>query len=312
MIQDHIRHRKKRVTSKAGRSQPITRTWPRSKPQGFSEELTTLLIISLFLTVFFSLYFLGRNLVIVLDETATVSQVSVYLREDLPENQVAEIKNKTEKLRGVREVTYISGQQGLADLTQSGFSHAVDLLNDFRLPGVLLISLNGTDEQRTQSVIRSIRSESGGITDVRLDKDSITRTETLRKPLCLLILLICLVFTALYLSIGHALRCNISRKKNEIETMRLIGATDRFILKPYFYTSMWLGCLGSVFAWTLTALLTTLISNPFEELATIIGAKYQTLRPSWCESLTLITVGITLSSTAAKRSLQRYLKNLYP
>lgn len=51
-----------------------------------------------------------------------------------------------------------------------------------------------------------------------------------------------------FLIVGNTLRFNVQANKEEIQTMKLIGATDAYILRPYLYSGMWFGLLG---AWLL-------------------------------------------------------------
>ena len=61
--------------------------------------------------------------------------------------------------------------------------------------------------------------------------------------------------------IGNTLRFNVQANKDEIQTMKLIGATDSFILRPYIYVGMWFGVLGAMAAWLLTAFITIVLNG---------------------------------------------------
>ena len=53
-----------------------------------------------------------------------------------------------------------------------------------------------------------------------------------------------LLLTAVVLIIGNTIRLSIMNKREEIEVMKLVGATDSFIQRPFLYTGLWYGFLG--------------------------------------------------------------------
>ena len=60
-----------------------------------------------------------------------------------------------------------------------------------------------------------------------------------------LILIIGLLFTAMFL-ISNTIRITIIARKDEIEIMKLVGATNSFVRIPFVLEGMWLGILGSI------------------------------------------------------------------
>ena len=66
---------------------------------------------------------------------------------------------------------------------------------------------------------------------------------------------------SVFLIVGNTLRFNVLANKEEIQTMKLIGATNGFILRPYLYSGMWFGLLGALFAWALTVLITLVLNQ---------------------------------------------------
>ncbi|MGC9494337.1 FtsX-like permease family protein, partial [Vibrio genomosp. F10] len=98
----------------------------------------------------------------------------------------------------------------------------------------------------------------------------------------------------------------------EIQTMKLIGATNSFILRPYVYSGMWFGLLGALCAWILTALITILLNGTVEDLAMLYDSHFRLIGLSWDESLLLIILGLILGCAAAKVSAQRHLKEIEP
>lgn len=59
------------------------------------------------------------------------------------------------------------------------------------------------------------------------------------------VLIVGLLFTAMFL-ISNTIRITIIARKEEIEIMKLVGATNSFVRIPFVLEGMWLGLIGSV------------------------------------------------------------------
>ena len=122
-------------------------------------------------------------------------------------------------------------------------------------------------DQEIKAIASSIQAEDG-VTDVRLDEDWLARLDAIRNLATIVVIsLSVLMLTSVFLIIGNTLRFNVQANKDEIQTMKLIGATDSYILRPYLYVGMWFGALGALSAWLLTVLITVVVSGAVENLA---------------------------------------------
>ncbi len=280
------------------------------RPMG---NILTLAVISMALTLPACLYLLSKNIASVADNVASPSQVSVYIQEDTPEPRIMVLKDEIESRSDVEKVEYISPQQGLSDLSQhSGFDQAISLLDEYSLPGVLVVAPNVETDQEIKQIAESIRTQDD-VTDVRLDEDWLARLDAIRNLATIVVIsLSILMLASVFLIIGNTLRFNVQANKDEIQTMKLIGATDSFILRPYVYVGMWFGVLGAVAAWLLTAFITIVLNGAVEELAMLYDSQFRLIGLSWDESLLLLMLGTFLGCVAAKSAAQRHLKEIEP
>ncbi|EGQ8082831.1 TPA: permease-like cell division protein FtsX [Vibrio parahaemolyticus] len=276
-------------------------------------NILTLAVISMALAMPACLYLLGKNVAGAAEDVASPSQVSAYLVEGMPDARVMVLKDQIETWPLVKEVEYISPQQGLADLSQyAGFDQALSFLSGYVLPGVLVI----TPESDIKTDIQALAKEVGqqqDVTDVRLDEDWLARLNAIKTLAGIIVVtLTILMLGAVFLIVGNTLRFNVLANKEEIQTMKLIGATDGFILRPYLYTGMWFGVLGAVIAWFVTALVTIVMNSAVEDLAALYDSQFRLIGLSWDESLLLIITGSLLGCIAARISAQRHLKEIEP
>lgn len=60
-----------------------------------------------------------------------------------------------------------------------------------------------------------------------------------------IVLIIALLFTAMFL-ISNTIRLTITARRQEIEIMKLVGATNNFVRIPFLLEGIWLGLLGAI------------------------------------------------------------------
>lgn len=276
-------------------------------------NLLTLAVISMALAMPSALYLLGKNLSVASSHVASPAHISGYIAERTPEARIMVLKDNLESMSEVEAVEYISPQQGLNDLSQySGFDQAISLLDGYALPGVLVITPKIEDQAAIKTLAEQIGREEV-ITDVRMDEDWLTRLDAIKNLVGgIVISLSVLMLGSVFLIVGNTLRFNVLANKDEIQTMKLIGATNGFILRPYLYSGMWFGLLGALMAWVVTAVITILLNNSVEQLALLYDSRFRLIGLSWDESLLLLMLGTFLGCLAAKVSAQRHLKEIEP
>ncbi|SHO57208.1 permease-like cell division protein FtsX [Vibrio quintilis] len=281
-----------------------------SRPVG---SLLTLAVISMALAMPACLYLLSKNIAYVAGHVSSPAQISVYLQEGTSEARIMVLKDALEERADVRSVDYISSQQGLAELSRyAGFEQAISLLDDYALPGVLVITPAVSTRGQIKRFAEELQSERN-VTDVRMDEDWLTRFEAIKNLAAVVVVsLSLLMLAAVFLIVGNTLRFNVLENKEEIKTMKLIGATDTYILRPYLYSGMWFGLLGALVAWLFTALLTVLLDGAVNDLARLYDSQFRLIGLEWDESLLLLMIGVLIGSIAAKLSALRHLKEIEP
>lgn len=276
-------------------------------------NILTLAVISMALTMPACLYLLGKNVAAVTSNVASQSQVTAFIDVGVPDARVLVLKDDIESWEMVSEVEYITPQQGLADLSQhSGLDQALSLLDGYALPGVLVIIPSDTSVETDRELVTKLRTRSD-ITDVRRDEDWLGRFDAIKNLASTLVIsLSALMLVSVFLIVGNTLRFNVLANKEAIQTMKLIGATDAYILRPYLYSGMWFGLIGAVVAWLLTALLTIIINSTVTDLAMLYDSDYRLLGLGWDETLLILMLGLFLGTGAARISAKRHLKEIEP
>lgn len=123
-----------------------------------------------------------------------------------------------------------------------------------------------------------------------------------------LALIIGLLFTAMFL-ISNTIKITIMARRNEIEIMRLVGATNSFIRWPFFLEGLWLGVLGALLP---IALIATTYYNLYEYMVPRVDNKFiQLLDFSpfiYQVSGVLILMGGLIGIWGSMMSVRKFLK----
>jgi cell division transport system permease protein len=96
----------------------------------------------------------------------------------------------------------------------------------------------------------------------------------------------------------------LQRRKTEVEVLKLVGATDAFVKKPYIVEGSLQGALGAACALLLLALLFLVVRGRLDgELAALVGVE-PTFLP-WPVAVGMVALGGMLGAAAALASLRR-------
>ncbi|MBT8394095.1 MAG: permease-like cell division protein FtsX [Bacteroidia bacterium] len=105
------------------------------------------------------------------------------------------------------------------------------------------------------------------VEEVRYDKDLVSIMNNNVKRISLWILVISAVFTLIaVLLINSSIRLAVYSKRFIIKTMQMVGATKKFIRRPFVWQSVRLGIIGSILALVGMAVVFYYLNNTFPEI----------------------------------------------
>ena len=196
--------------------------------------------------------------------------ISLYLKTDLSENQVngfiAELKTNNH----IAEIKYISSKQALVEFKQNTqLGNIIDLFEKNPLPSVLIIlpTLDYQSPTKISFLFNEIKN-SPLIDSAMLDINWVKRLYALVKIGQRITNILTLFFAiGVLLIIGNALRTIVINHQEEVEIMKLMGATDSFIITPLLYCGVFYALLGSMLATCLTNFFIWMLQNPVLDFA---------------------------------------------
>jgi cell division transport system permease protein len=237
-------------------------------------------------------------------------RVMVYLENDLDKAQRSAIETRIKKLYGVQEARFISKQTALDRLRarMRRQSAILDGLVQNPLPDAFEVQMIPTARswEKVEDLAQRLEAVAG-VTDVEYGQRWVERLITVFNLFRMTSFAMGgLFFIASVFIVGNTVRLILYSRREEVEIMRLVGATERFILMPFYFQSMIQGALGGIAG--LVALLIMFI---------VIQSKIQTATVTGLVNLRFFSPGLMVAIVAVSTlvgwlgchlSLKQYLK----
>ena len=277
--------------------------------------LMTVCAIGITLALPTLLYLLIENVENVSRNWQGRAQVSVFLKMDTTTQQARSLERELAQRAEVESSQLITAQQALEEFrTQSGFGMALDILSDNPLPASILLHLNGDYDQASaiEGLIAAINSKPE-VDLAQWDMAWIKRLHVILKLVERSVtLLAVLLVLAVIIIISNTIRLAIMNRRDEIEIMKLIGATERFIRRPFLYGGVLQGLLGALFAGAIVSVCVGLLRDPVAELVTLYHGDFTTSGIDIRAFAALLLAGAALGWLAARAAVGRYLSKIEP
>lgn len=243
------------------------------------------------------------------------AQVSLFLKQDVAEKNAQALAGKLRGWPEVADVRYISREQALAEFRElSGFGDALDSLGENPLPAVLVIRPRAeyTEPARMELLLGRLRTLDT-VELAQLDMEWVRRLNAIievgKRGVLVLAGLLAL---AILLVVGNTIRLTIFNRREEIVVIKLIGATNGFIRRPFLYTGFWYGLMGAVIAWLLVGTLLGLLSGPVSQLSLLYNSGFTLGGLDLMTTASLLGLGILLGLAGSWLAVGRHLKRIEP
>jgi cell division transport system permease protein len=225
----------------------MTRAW-----QGFwrnavmSLAATATMVLMLLLLAGF--WIIQTGLLAGLQFTEQKVEVVAYLQTNATDTQVAELQAKLKTMPEVASVAYVSRADALVRFRESMAAQGRQDLTRYLDNNPLYASLevkmvNPSQVRVVGDALRGDPSVRNVINIEDLVERVLTVTSILRTAGTVVLVIVGVI--ALFIII-NTIRLAVKDRENEIEVMRLVGASDAFIRWPFVFEGAFVGLLGSL------------------------------------------------------------------
>ncbi len=243
--------------------------------------------------------------------------VSVYMKADAPESQILKAREEIRKLPEVKDVVYVSQEDALARFKELHRGDAL-ILNSLdeldRNPLQASLNIKAKEPGEFEKIAEYLKSQNFPF----VDKINFFENQVLIERLAAVTFTIrsgglaaAIVFAAVAMIVAfNTIRIAIYSNREEIQIMKLVGASDWYIRGPFIVEGIIQGTLASLIslvilfpaAWVASPKLMTLIPgfDLFQYLKDNVLMLF----------LALLAVGVGLGVASSMIAIRRYLKEV--
>jgi cell division transport system permease protein len=238
---------------------------------------------------------------------AHAGRASIYLRDSAKIEDVETLKTALAAVPGVTAVRYVSAAQARSEFgkVESGPRNDLAALPVEAFPASLEIDVRpDLTNIEIGEMVQKLK-QLPAVEDVETYQAWTERLSRLVKGgVAAAALLALVVFASVLAVVGSTIRLALQRRKTEVEVLKLVGATDRFVKGPFLVEGMSQGAMGAIGALALLGALFLLVRGRLDaELAALVGVEPSFL--PWQVALGMVLVGMLLGMLAAMLGLRR-------
>ena len=214
-------------------------------------------------------------------------QVSVLMKDSVPEEKAISFSESLLEERYIKTATFISKEQGQMELAELLGGDFVDIFETSPIPASVEITLDA-DYVSSDSleVVKAEISRSPLVAEVNYQGSLVDALNAnLSKISLILAFFIGLMLFISYVLINNTVRLNVYARRFTIHTMQLVGATRSFIRTPFLIQSAFQGIFSAFIAIMALIAILFFLRNGFEQLFEIFRL-----------DLLLLVMGIVVAS----------------
>lgn len=204
--------------------------------------------ISILIVSAFALFFVNANEII--NSWKKGIRIMAYLKPDAPEIKIPELKQKIQHIGGIQDVRFISKNEAFQQLKKQmrRQSSLFENLKENPLPDAFEIRLIASFQNQEKVEMLATRLESlPQIDEVEYGQRWLGRFTNFFNLFRLTgYAMGGLFFMAALLIVANTIRLVLYSRREEIEIMRLVGATDSFIKAPFYIQGLIQGAFGGI------------------------------------------------------------------
>lgn len=236
-------------------------------------SLFSILVIGIALALPAGLYLGLVNVDRLAGGVQTRPEITLFLDAELDEQRGRELARELADHAGVAKTRFIPKAEGLRRMQEAGMSELTAGLSENPLPDAIVVTASSSDPAAMERLASGLK-DTPGVERLILDADWARRLSALIGFGHELVLLLAgLLGLALAAITGNTIRLQIYAARDEIEVSRLIGATDRFIRRPFLYFGTLQGLLGGLAGWAIVSAALLALQGALERLASAWGSQ---------------------------------------
>lgn len=267
-------------------------------------------------SVMASLIILGIVLTIVLNINQFISstkdeinEVRVSIEAEMNDDSRIQLQTKISEIEGVKDLEFKTKEKSFNEMKQS-WGEEANLLDGIENPLDDSYIVTVDNPENIDKLSSSI-SKIDGVVDVKYHQDIIENFLGISKTISQIgsiliigLLLICLVI------ISNTIKSRVYSKKEEIQIIKYVGASNNFVIAPFIVEGFIIGMLGSLLAiGTCVSIYGYVLDEMTKMISNAIGGNVIPLTGiSIPLVVVLLIIGISVGVLGSIVSVKKYLK----
>lgn len=234
-------------------------------------------------------------------------EISVFLQQQASAAEVAEITRLLQREAEVASFRHVSRDEALQQLERGGLGDVLGGLGANPLPDAFVVTPRGDSPALYERLYTHFKGWPA-VEHVQLDSAWVQRLHALLGlGKSAVLLLAGLLGFALVIVTFNTIRLQILTLRHEIDVSRLLGATDPFIRRPFYWFGSLQGALGGLVALATVWLTVAALGPPAASLAATYGAVFTLSGPGPREALVIVAFAAFLGWLGSAISVRRHL-----
>jgi cell division transport system permease protein len=280
-------------------------------------SLAATMVMTITLVIFATLFLLFILTNYSLHTIQNTVDVSAYFKIGLAGDQIIKIKNEIAQDPRIKEVDYVSASQAFDNFKAANqndplITSSLNELSENPLPATLHIKTYKLDDYPAVATQLESDQYKNFIDKVNFEDNRlvIDRLNEILKFIVTFGIVLVVVFALIaILVIFNTITLTIFNRKEEVEIMRLVGATNWYIRAPFLTESV----LYSIFSTIITgalfiAVYTKVLPNVVAYVNPQVGLQGSGVFNFWYLILMLFVLALVLSITSTMLAIRKYLK----
>ena len=235
--------------------------------------------------------------------------IVTYLKKDVTEEQIDNIKSEISSYKNVEEVTFKSKDEWKLEMSEydDSFKTVLDYLDENPLMDSFVLKVNDVKKlSETSEYIKAIN----GVDTVKYGEGMVEQVisvfDIVQKIVVVVVIALIVVTSFL---ISNTIKLTIFSRRNEIEIMRLVGASNITIKLPFLFEGFIIGLIGSIIPVCITIYGYVILYSRMH--GKLLSNMIMLIKPYpfvfWV-SLIVIAIGALVGMYGSIKAVRKYLK----
>lgn len=262
-------------------------------------------VFSVFMTMIIigSLLIIGKNTNKLIFYLRSKYKIEVFFDNDLPKRDALNLVEDIGSIEGVRNTTFINKENATRIFEKQFGESILNYINSNPLPMSCVVNVNRTGDFELDifPIVKEINLLQG-VNNVEHQGKLIQRIESYHNRFTKLFFISSIIIIAITIGIIYnTIKLTIYAKKDLIQDLHIIGATNTFVKVPFLIEGVLQGLIGSSIAFVALSIALKIGNSLISQFASI------TIRMDPAAASVMLVIGVLISFIGSFLSVSRFL-----